>query len=125
MKNVRDKVSSIDVRLTSDVVLTNITSGLTAETAHWTLCLGHLKKLKEEMQDNNNATSTLQQLEGALRNINPQLDNYDVIDNNSNDNEKKNDQEGDGLACRLEYQGNDDQVKGKELRNLVRLLSYP
>ena len=130
IKNLMKKVSSIDACLTSDVVLTNIALGLTAETSHWTLCVGYLKKLKKEVGENNRATSTLQELEGTLRNINPQLDYYNVIDNESNDNNANKYPEAENLVQQLRLpvaeknRGNDNQVREKKLRDLVRFLSY-
>ena len=122
-------MSSIDVRFTSDVVLTNIALGLTAETSHWTLCVVYLKKLKKEVGENNRATSTLQELEGTLRNINPELDSYNVVDNESNDNNANKYPGGGNFVRRLgllgaeENRGNDKQVRKNTLRDLDRFSS--
>jgi len=122
-------VSSIDVRFTSDVVLTNFASGLTAQTAYWSLCVGYLKKLKEDVGDNKKATSTLQQLEGMLQNINPLLDYYNVVDNESNDNNANKYPRGDNLVRQLRLlvaekkRGDDKQVRKNTLRDLDRFSS--
>ena len=122
-------MSSIDVRFTSDVVLTNFASGLTAQTAYWSLCVGYLKKLREDVGDNKKATSTLQQLEGTLRNINPELDSYNVVDNESNDNNANEYPEGETLVRQLRFiiaeknRGNDKQVRKNTLRDLDRFSS--
>ena len=122
-------MSSIDVRFTSDVVLTNFASGLTAQTAYWSLCVGYLKKLREDVGDNKKATSTLQQLEGTLRNINPELGSYNVVDNESNDNNANKYPGGGNFVRRLgllvaeENRGNDKQVRKNTLRDLDRFSS--